>query len=529
MAQKTLFAAQGMQEIWSWPAREQEEALRRILTPFSGKVFVSYEEDGRQLHLSRALFDHLWLGELLFWAHGEGLRIIWHDSLAFEEHFSRASTQTRLEENAVQRYVVGLFETAYARKAQDIHIIHTGRSTLIRMRILGDLVDYAQKDAVFGEQMMALLYNCFAQQTGRAVFSHLLRLDGRIINPEVLPANVFAVRLHAEPIQTNARDSGLLMTLRLLYDITEARGSLRERLTRLGFLPEQTVQMEELVHRDGLALVCGATGHGKSTVLKHIFESMVASMPEKSYLSVEDPPEYRIVGVNQIQVQTEAVKGKSRADSYREALAGALRSDPDVLMIGEIRYAEAAQAAVTCALSGHAVWATLHAENTFACITRLESLLEELGKRRAREWLLNPGVLSGLCHLRLLPVLCPACKIRGSLALRRKSLGIHEDSRASLLRAKNVLGRGFSRVCVRGPGCADCQGRGIVSMTLAAEVVVVSAQLRAALLHGELTLAQSIARNAGFQTAWEVALQKIAQGLVDPRDAERRLGSRISL
>lgn len=66
-------------------------------------------------------------------------------------------------------------------------------------------------------------------------------------------------------------------------------------------------------------------------------------------------------------------------------------------------------------------------------------------------------------------------------------------------------------------------------MTLAAEVVVVSAQLRAALLHGELTLAQSIARNAGFQTAWEVALQKIAQGLVDPRDAERRLGSRISL
>ena len=513
-------------DLWSLPAREQEEALRKLLTPFSGKVFFK-QAARRELHISRALGRHQRLGELIFWAHAEALAIVWHEPLAFEEQFSRASTQTRLRDNAVQRYVVGLFEAAYARRAQDIHIIHSGRSTLIRMRILGDLVDYEQKDAAFGEQMMALIYNCFAQQTGRAVFSHLLRLDGRIINPQVLPAGVFAARLHAEPIQTNARDAGLFMTLRLLYDATEASGSLDERLRHLGFLPEQIAQISHLLRRGGLSLVSGATGHGKSTVLKHIFEAMVAARPEQSYLSVEDPPEYRILGVNQIQVQT--AEGKSRAASYREALAGALRSDPDVLMIGEIRYAEAAHAAITCALSGHAVWATLHADGALACVTRLEGLLEELGKSRAREWILNPCVLSGLCHLRLLPVLCPDCKRRASEVLGRKRGTIGSEAEACLLRAKKMLGRQFSKVFVRGPGCRFCQGRGTVAMTLAAEVVVLEEHLREALLQGQLALARQIVKGQGSQTAWEVACQKMLLGLVDPRDCEMRLNSQIPL
>ncbi|MCR5813559.1 MAG: Flp pilus assembly complex ATPase component TadA [Desulfovibrio sp.] len=512
-----------LEDLWSLSAKEQEEALRTLLRPFSGKVFVHPKQ--RELHLSRDLGRDGRIGELLFWGHSEGLRIIWHDPLEFAEHFSRASTQIRLQDNAIQRYVVELFETAYARRAQDIHIIHSGRSTLIRLRILGDLIDYEQKDPIFGEQMMALIYNCFAQQTGRAVFSHLLRLDGRIINPQVLPAGVFAVRLHAEPIQSNARDAGLLMTLRLLYDSTHASGSLRQRLSLLGFLPEQIAQIGELVRRDGLSLVSGATGHGKSTVLKHIFESMVASMPERSYLSVEDPPEYRILGVNQIQVQTEPGEGLNRAEAYREALAGALRSDPDVLMIGEIRYAEAAQAAINCALSGHAVWATLHAENSLACVTRLEGLLEERGQNHARQWILNPDVLSGLCHLRLLPVLCQECKQKASDRLgKRQAQSFSQDS---LLRAKKVLGRHFGKVYVRGPGCSHCQGRGTVAMTLAAEVVTLDNTLRELLIYGQMSKVRDLLRKNGGKTSVEVALQKMAEGLVDPRDVEMRLNAQI--
>ncbi|MBQ7606419.1 MAG: Flp pilus assembly complex ATPase component TadA [Desulfovibrionaceae bacterium] len=351
------------------------------------------------------------------------------------------------------------------------------------------------------------------------MFSPMQRLDGRIVNPKVLPQGILSVRLHTEPIQSETRECGTFMTLRLLYDATDAQGSLDERLAKLGFLRDQQKTLIDLTRREGLCVISGATGHGKSTLLKHIFEAMVRDAPGRSYLSVEDPPEYILQGVEQIQVVTQgSVRGEERRERYREALAGALRSDPDVLMIGEIRYAEACATAVAAALTGHSVWATLHANDVFGIVRRMEALLAETGVLDPRPRLLEPGVLSGLIHQRLVPVLCPACK-KPFKTMKKKDPELFE-------RVASVLPP--DSVSVRGKGCARCGGRGCVSMTLCAEVLTISPHVHDALLMGDGTEARALWKKEGGMTCLEVALRKCGQGLLDPKDIERRLSCPVT-
>ena len=151
----------------------------------------------------------------------------------------------------------------------------------------------------------------------------------------VLPPGVHSVRLHAEPIQSDTASRGTFLAMRLLTGADGVTGSLGERLAALGYSEDQCRLMASLAGSRGLTLLAGPTGHGKSTTLRHVMESMVISRPDQSYLSVEDPPEYPMAGVRQIQVPT---SGGDRASAYADAIAGAMRCDPDVIMIGDRKF-----------------------------------------------------------------------------------------------------------------------------------------------------------------------------------------------
>lgn len=501
-------------------SREAETFLRR----FEDKaVFVD-----NVLHLSRELQNHPDLPTLLYLLHDEKNMPEWHDPEDFIRRFQGEAFEARVGDNEMQRYVIRLLQTAYEKKASDIHIVNTGQYTSIKLRVLGRIEDHDQQSSVFGDHLTAMLYNYFAQQTGTAVFNRLQRLDGRIISREVLPRGVPSVRLHAEPIQSEARDAGTFMALRLLYDSTDCEGSLSERLHQLGFLEKQRKDIEAMAAGKGLSIVSGATGHGKSTVLKHIFEAMVQKQPNRSYLSVEDPPEYRIAGVNQIQVRTQQEENiHGRAIQYRDAIAGAMRSDPDVLMIGEIRYAEAAEAAVSAALTGHSVWATLHAADAFACIVRMENLLRQMNLANASDLLCDAAVLRGLTYQRLLPVLCPSCKKRlcdlGKKE-RVRILGEDLEQRIAALSRRRESG-----ICLRGEGCEKCGGNGNIAMTVAAETVLLDEDLLFLLRQNKAEAARKLWKKRGGMTCLEVAVQKLRQGDIDPRDCELRLGRQLIL
>ena len=451
----------------------------------------------------------------------------WHDPAEFDAKYAKIIFAPR-QENDEKAYAVDLIAKAHARKASDIHILDRGSYVLVRFRVMGMMQDYTPLPVEFGRQIISCLYSSMGASQSTPVFSPMERMDARIVNRDYLPRDVHSIRLHIEPTEC-ATGTGRIMLLRLLYDSTGATGTLEERTSALGFTAHQQDILRMLTNRTGLVIVSGPTGHGKSTFLKHIMESMAEERPQKSYLASEDPPEFPMHNVEQVLVSTNTDRlhfdDRKRGQAYTDAIAGAMRSDPDVLMIGEIRYPEAAAAAVNAALTGHAVFVTLHANNAFGIIPRMQSLLNSAGYVAPLDHLCDPNVLAGLTYQRLIPVLCPDCK--------RKLMDLVEKEPAlrrvlvpdSVFRHVQTTVKDMDAVFVRGKGCPTCKGEGFVSQTVAAEVVAPDQKMLALLREGKGAEAYDywVREHEGLSYVRHAA-RLVQDGLADPVETENRLG-----
>ena len=476
------------------------------------------------------------------------MRWDFHRPSDFEADYSYATRRVALGETDIEQKAVDLIARAYATGASDIHIIDNGSYTQIKFRILGRMCEDTQLPADTGRRMLRCIYDHLGKSTDSPSFSAHERLDGRIVDTDRLPKGVHSIRIHSEPIEAAQADSGVgtFMALRLLYDATSARGSLEDRLTTLGFSAQHMDSFRGLTQRTGLVIISGPTGHGKSTVLRHVMESMTEEYPEKAFHSAEDPPEVPMRNVNQIKVITrQDADLQQRAQAYINAIAGAMRSDPDVFMIGELRYPEAAVAAMDAALTGHAVWTTIHANNAFGIISRLETLLRLAHFRDPLSSLCDPNVLAGLEYQRLLPVLCPHCKIpyrdlKGDA--RREAIpplvlkGLngaleHED----IFGGVGLDGVERQGVFVQGEGCEHCRKQGFVGQTVASEVVQLDQDMLALLRQGRMAESFKVWREKGGyadkdnkkhvnRTYIEHAQDLVREGLVDPVATTSRLG-----
>ncbi|MDR2745552.1 MAG: Flp pilus assembly complex ATPase component TadA, partial [Desulfovibrio sp.] len=383
-----------------------------------------------------------------------------HQPSFFEEHYARFSTRCITNRNEVLDLATALIDRAYKAGATDIHLTDLGNYLRVQFRILGLLCEHTQMEGETGRFLLQALYNNMCDSTDSESFSNVKQHDGRITNRDYLPLGVNSVRVHSDPEDqvTTASGMGIFMTLRLLYDSTSAKGTLAERMTVLGFLPKHIETISSLMQRDGMVVISGPTGHGKSTFLKHVIESMTTENPERAYVSVEDPPEYPLRNVHQLKVITNEENGnsKARAEAYINKIAGAMRCDTDVLIIGEIRYSAAAVSAMDAAMSGHPTWTTIHANNAFGVIPRFEAMLREENIRDPLNALCNPNVLAGLEYQRLIAKLCPHCKqLFGSLSRERQKEVIPQSIMDSL---KHVLDweEIITKVYVRGEGCEHC-------------------------------------------------------------------------
>ena len=273
--------------------------------------------------------------------------------------------------------------------------------------------DYAALSLEKGTKLISVIYNVMCE-AGDSTFVKSAAQDGRISNDKFKPAGVYTVRVHTEPVDVfgSSTGEGTYVVMRLLFDGIGAQGELDERLRSLGYPGYLRRQIDNLTQKSGLVLISGPTGHGKSTCLKHVMESMADSYPGRSYFSIEDPPEYPLKGVAQIRVPSGSLTtAEERGRAFNERIIGALRSDADVLAIGEVRTGEAAFTAIDAARSGHTTWTTTHTDTALGTIPRIATMLRNKGVLHPLEEFCDRSVLSGLLHQRLVPVLCDKCKL----------------------------------------------------------------------------------------------------------------------
>ncbi|MGL1832275.1 GspE/PulE family protein [Rhodocyclaceae bacterium SMB388] len=265
------------------------------------------------------------------------------------------------------------------------------------------------------------------------------------------------------------------------------RASLRVELEDMGFSAETLQRYRELIARPhGIVLVTGPTGSGKTTTLYASLAKLDADALK--ILTVEDPVEYQLAGVNQIQAQPQIGLG------FAQALRAILRQDPDIIMIGEMRDTETARIAVQSALTGHLVLSTLHTNTAAAAITRLE----DMGIERY----LITSTITGVLAQRLIRRLCPQCKTPQTLSTEcLEATGLDR-----------LVDSGDVRVH-EARGCPHCKHTGYRGRTAIHELLVLDPTCRQAILAGaDAGGLQSVARSAGMGSLYEDGLRRVLAG-----------------
>jgi type II secretory ATPase GspE/PulE/Tfp pilus assembly ATPase PilB-like protein len=358
--------------------------------------------------------------------------------------------------------------------------------------------------AEHGRQICMTAYAMAAEGgTADANYDPFSYQAGRIMTG--LPGGVQAVRLQFNPVGYSGRH----LVMRLLYTGHAVGQSVGE----LGFSPAQVESLIDFTEsQTGIVVISGPTGSGKTTTLERLMRRIVLHNPGESVLSVEDPPEYKIHGVVQLPVANMRNDG-DRDGAYTEAIAAALRSDPDRIMIGEIRTRAAAHHAFEAAMTGHQVLTTVHANDALGIVPRLMDIGVEHYKLR------DFSLVRGLVAQRLVRRLCQRCRRPSSLA----AAAFPPDMTARL---RMVLqDRPF---WMPGSGCPGCRN-GYDGRTVIAEIIRPDQKMLDLLCAGERQAAQCYWQDClGGRAFAQHAIEKIADGLIDPIQAEYKVGKLAS-
>ncbi|WP_391484017.1 GspE/PulE family protein [Allofranklinella schreckenbergeri] len=273
------------------------------------------------------------------------------------------------------------------------------------------------------------------------------------------------------------------------------RASVRLNLDDMGFAPDTLARFNELLAKPhGIFLVTGPTGSGKTTTLYAGLAKLDAD--SQKIITVEDPVEYQLAGINQIQVHPQINL------TFANALRAILRQDPDIIMIGEMRDGETAQIAVQSALTGHLVLSTLHTNTAPGAIVRME----DMGVER---YLITSSV-NGVLAQRLVRTLCPHCKQPHDLAPHV----LEETGLARFLQPGQTL--------YRPVGCEHCRGSGYKGRTGIHELMVLDEVLRRAILDGkDAAELGSLAAQRGMLSLYEDGLRKAAAGVTSLEEVTR--------
>ncbi|MGE4233792.1 MAG: type II secretion system ATPase GspE [Bacteriovoracia bacterium] len=381
----------------------------------------------------------------------------------------------------VIKFVNSMIFRAVKEKASDIHVEPFEKEMLIRNRIDGVLYDIIRQP----KRAHAAITSRIKVMGNLDIAEKRLPQDGRI--KIKLAGKDIDIRLSTVPTAHGER-----AVLRIL----EQSAKVLE-LGHLGFSGDTLKHIEELISKKhGIVLVTGPTGHGKSTTLSAALTKL--NSPERCIITVEDPVEYQINGVNQIQVN-------SKIDlTFARALRSILRQNPDVIMIGEIRDRETAEIAVNASLTGHLVLSTLHTNDAAGAPTRLLDM--------GIEPFLVASSLLGIVAQRLIRKVCQNCK-------QEYEPTDDELAQLDITREQVKASKIYKAV-----GCPSCSGTGYQGRTVVHELLMVDDEIRHLVV--KVSDSGTIKKKAvehGMRTLREDGVRKVLTGITTIEELMRAI------
>ena len=385
------------------------------------------------------------------------------------------------EQAPVVKFTNHIIANAIKYKASDIHIEPRYSDTMIRYRI----------DGIMREILQASKKSHFSVVARLKIISNMDISIRR--KPQDGRARIkFNYKEYDLRLSTIPTSYGEKVTLRILDP-----GGAELHLDDLGFPEHDLVTFKDMVHKpQGIILVTGPTGSGKSTTLYACLNEL--NTPEVNIITVEDPVEFDITGVNQVQINPKA------GITFASGLRSILRQDPDIVMVGEIRDKETATIAFQASQTGHLVLSTLHTNDAPSTVVRLVDMGIE-------PYIISAG-LSCVMGQRLVRKLCPKCRIpdpESSALVKRYNFYLPEDVKPIFWISS---------------GCDECHSIGYKGRVGVFEILKISRAIQEVLVSkGTMNAVRRIAESEGFHMLAHDGLQKAIKGITSHKELVRNI------
>ena len=360
---------------------------------------------------------------------------------------------------------------AVSKKASDIHFDPFENGLKVRLRIDGVLQDHTIVPTLYQKNLITRI----------KLISNMNITESRLPQDGAIKSIINGIDLDMR-VSSLATNLGEKVVIRILDYTQSTKG-----LDTLGFTPKNLEKIKRMINvPNGIVLITGATGTGKSTTVYTMLQEL--NKEETNIITVEDPIEMNIEGINQVQVNSEI------GLTFGRVLRSILRQDPNIILIGEIRDSETAQIAVRASITGHLVFSTVHTNNSLSTIERLLDMDVE-------RYLLS-SALTGIVSQKLARCLCPHCRKERETTLYEKKV------------FKEILHKDVDKIWDTNGSCDNCRN-GYTGRIAVQEVLLINDQIRNAINNANITREQlrKLVYTNDVTTLLQDGLEKVLEGI----------------